>query len=84
MGDILVQDRVMGEKSNDDLAPQYWYNVRTGEVEEGRQSSWSHLMGPYDTREDAARALDTARRRTDAWDDDDARWRGADQDDAHE
>nr|WP_165400003.1 SPOR domain-containing protein [Xylanibacterium ulmi] len=56
------------------MSPEYWFNTRTGEVEQGRQSSWSHLMGPYPTREEAARALDSARRRSDAWDQEDADW----------
>ncbi|QAY71348.1 SPOR domain-containing protein [Xylanimonas protaetiae] len=66
----------MSEESDADRAPRYWFNTRTGRVEEGRQSAWTELMGPYDTAEEAARALDSARRRTDAWDDDDDRWRG--------
>lgn len=67
----------MSEESDEDVAPRYWFNTVTGEVEHGRQSSWTQLMGPYDTAEEAARALDTARRRSKAWDEDDDRWRGA-------
>ena len=48
--------------------PEFWFNTRTGAVEEGRQSDWSEVMGPYPTREAAARALDTARSRSAAWD----------------
>jgi hypothetical protein len=55
---------------------KFWFNTATGEVEEGRQSPWTYRMGPYKTREEAERALDTARRRTQSWDDDDAAWRG--------
>ncbi|GIG27471.1 SPOR domain-containing protein [Cellulomonas marina] len=54
------------------MADGYWYNTRTHEVEEGRQSDWSHLMGPYATRGEAAKALETAKARTQAWDDEDA------------
>ncbi|QGQ19083.1 SPOR domain-containing protein [Cellulomonas sp. JZ18] len=50
----------------------YWYNIRTGQVEEGRRSDWSQRMGPYKTREEAEQALDRARRRTEAWDAQDA------------
>jgi len=32
-------------------------------------------MGPYPTREEAAQALESARRRTEAWDEDERRWR---------
>ncbi len=56
---------------------EYYFNARTGEVEEGRQSSWDDLMGPYATREDAAQAFEIARKRSAAWDDDDADWGGS-------
>lgn len=48
---------------------EYWYNVTTGQVEEGAQSSWKHLLGPYDTREEAASALRRVRENNDAWED---------------
>lgn len=48
---------------------EYWYNVTTGEVEEGAQSSWKHLLGPYDTREEAAAALRRVRQNNEAWED---------------
>ncbi|WP_147107069.1 SPOR domain-containing protein [Nesterenkonia populi] len=47
---------------------EYWYNVTTGEVEEGRKSSWKHLMGPYATRAEAQQALERARQRSDEYD----------------
>lgn len=53
---------------------QFYFNIRTRQVEEGRQSDWSELMGPYPTREAAERALDTARENTDRWDEEDRRW----------
>ena len=55
---------------------EYFYNTRTRMVEKGRLSSWEDLMGPYPTREDAEQALETAKQRSDSWDDDDAEWRG--------
>lgn len=36
---------------------RYWYNVATHEVEEGPQSGWKQLIGPYATRADAEQAL---------------------------
>ena len=59
---------------------EYYFNTKTQMVEKGRQSSWEHLMGPYDTPEDAANALEIARKRSKAWDDDDRDWRGDDGD----
>jgi len=55
---------------------EYFFNTRTRMVEQGRQSSWEHLMGPYDSYEAAQRALETAQERTDEWDEDDREWRG--------
>lgn len=52
--------------------PEYYFNIRTHEVEEGRVSDWSQVMGPYPTREAATKALETARSRTEAWDAQDA------------
>jgi hypothetical protein len=56
--------------------PQFWYNTRTGQVESDEdKGQGKDLMGPYPTREEAAQALDSARRRTEAWDEEDRRWR---------
>lgn len=50
---------------------EFFYNVDTGQVEEGRQSSGTELMGPYATREEAQNALQNAARRNAEWDDQD-------------
>jgi hypothetical protein len=57
----------------------YWFNVRTRQV----QTNWDkgqsrELMGPYPTAEEAERALESAARRTEDWDEDDRRWREGD------
>ncbi|WP_432521516.1 hypothetical protein [Kineococcus sp. SYSU DK006] len=47
------------------MATQYYYDVSTGEVQElERKGQAKDLMGPYATREEAAHALESARRRT--------------------
>ena len=46
---------------------EWWYNHRTGEVEEGPQSLGSDRDGPYACREDAQRAPEIARERARAW-----------------
>jgi len=51
----------------------WFYNVTTGEVEHGPQSLGRTLMGPYETREEAARALEAAAARTRTWDEEDRR-----------
>ncbi len=67
------------------MTEQFWFNTRTGRVEEGRISDWSGVLGPYPTREAAARALETARARSDAWDQADREWEEPqDGDDEHE
>ncbi|MDO4254823.1 MAG: SPOR domain-containing protein [Kocuria sp.] len=48
---------------------EFWYNLNTHEVEEGAQSDYSQLMGPYTSREDAQQALRTAAENTRRWDD---------------
>ncbi len=55
---------------------EYFFNTTTGMVEEGRQSSWEHLLGPFATFDAASRALDIASDKSDAWDDEDKKWRG--------
>ncbi|PZR53728.1 hypothetical protein DNL40_06280 [Xylanimonas oleitrophica] len=71
----------MSEENTLDPVPstdaEYWFNLSTGEVEQGRQSSWTHRMGPFKTREDAQRALEKAKERSEAWDEDDERWNGS-------
>ena len=57
------------------MADEFYYNTETGQVEQGKQSPWSHLMGPYPTREAAQHALETARARSEAWDEEDRRER---------
>ena len=58
----------------------YWYNVDTGEVEtDQNRSQDANVLGPYDTEEAAARALQHARENTERWDEEDREWdrRGA-------
>jgi len=51
----------------------FFYNVRTGAVEEvERRDQAKDLMGPYPTREAAQHALESARKRTEDWDQADA------------
>ncbi len=57
-----------------DVEDEFWFNVRTRTVEQGRQSSWEQRIGPYPTRAAAEHALEEARRRTEKWDEDDERW----------
>ncbi len=51
---------------------EWFYNIKTGEVEEGRQSIASDLDGPFATREEAVRAPQIIAERSRKWADDDA------------
>ncbi|WP_155838662.1 SPOR domain-containing protein [Arthrobacter castelli] len=46
----------------------FWYNVVTGKVEEGAQSDWTQLIGPYQTRAEAEQAMQKVQQRNEAWD----------------
>ncbi|MGJ9425999.1 SPOR domain-containing protein [Nesterenkonia halotolerans] len=50
------------------MSTEYWFNVRTGAIEEGAQSSWKHLLGPYASRDEAAEALKRVEANNEAWD----------------
>ena len=46
---------------------EWFYNIKTGEVEEGRQSVASDLDGPFTTREEAERAPQIIAERSKKW-----------------
>lgn len=53
----------------------YWFNVDTRQVEtDDSKSQGDQLMGPYDSQEAAAAALDTARAKSEQWDAEDRAW----------
>ena len=54
--------------------PEFYYNIATEQVEEGRQSHGADLMGPYPSREAAQNALRTASARNEAWEEADEEW----------
>lgn len=45
----------------------WWYNHKTGQVEEGAQSLGSDRDGPFPTREEAERAPEIAAERSRRW-----------------
>ena len=51
---------------------EWWYNNKTGTVEEGPQSLGADRDGPYSSQEEAARAPQIARERSRTWAADDA------------
>ena len=57
---------------SDDPSTQYWYNMKTGEVEKGYQSSVVDRVGPFATAEEAGHALEKLRANSAKWAEDDA------------
>ena len=54
---------------------RYWFNVDTGQVEtDDNRSQDANVMGPYDSHDAAANALQTARANTERWDREDKEW----------
>ncbi len=48
-------------------APEYWYNLETGDVEEGMVSPGYDRAGPFSSREEAARAPEIIKQRSQQW-----------------
>ncbi len=46
---------------------QWWFNLRTQQVERGPGAPNAERMGPYPSEREAADALDLARLRNEAW-----------------
>lgn len=46
---------------------EYWYNERTGEVERGKQSIATDLIGPFATEAEAARAPQKLQENAQKW-----------------
>ncbi|WP_448072300.1 SPOR domain-containing protein [Georgenia yuyongxinii] len=53
---------------------EFYYNLATGEVEEGKVHGATTRMGPYPTAEAARAALRAAEERNEKWDAADAAW----------
>ncbi|MFD1505228.1 SPOR domain-containing protein [Georgenia yuyongxinii] len=53
---------------------EFYYNLATGEVEEGKVHGATNRMGPYPTPEAARAALRQAEERNEKWDAADAAW----------
>lgn len=58
--------------SSDETRSTWWYNLTTGAVEHGMQSQSKDRVGPFDSEDAAAHALDTLRANSEKWAADDA------------
>ncbi|MEU5425485.1 hypothetical protein AB0H73_07730 [Streptomyces olivoreticuli] len=63
----LFKKRAVGK------AGEWYYCLKHGVVEEGPECRAADRMGPYETREEAAHAMETARQRNEEWQED-PRW----------
>jgi hypothetical protein len=55
-----------------DADHQFWYNMRTGKVEQGPQSLSLDRVGPFATEAEAAHALEKLRENSAKWAEEDA------------
>jgi hypothetical protein len=51
-----------------DTEQQWWFCLKHRAVEQGAGCPGKDRLGPYPTRQDAERALETVRRRNEEWD----------------
>ncbi|MFD6055211.1 SPOR domain-containing protein [Agromyces sp. NPDC060279] len=51
----------------EDIEHRFWYNMRTGEVEQGFVSPSADRVGPFDTRQEAEHALEKLRANSEKW-----------------
>lgn len=59
----------MSDKSLDSagVPQEYWYNLKTGRVEFGKQSAASYRVGPFESEQEAAKALEILASRSRDW-----------------
>lgn len=55
-----------------DAEHKYWYNMKTGQVEQGFLSPAPDRVGPFDTRVEAEHALEKLRENSARWAEEDA------------
>lgn len=56
----------------EDIEHQFWYNMNTGEVEQGFESPSVDRVGPFATRDEASHALEKLRANSAKWAEEDA------------
>ena len=61
---------------------RWWYDLVNKRVETDSGGPNSQRLGPFDTEEEAANALETARKRNEEWDNDENEWDGRPKDDS--
>ena len=56
------------------MATEYWFNTKTNQVEEGKQSIAYYRIGPFATRAEAERAYELIKERNEKLDEEDQSW----------
>jgi hypothetical protein len=54
----------------------WWYNLLSGQVEEGAGAPNAERLGPFETESEAKNAIDHARERNEKWDKENSAWDG--------
>ncbi|MHA7986635.1 SPOR domain-containing protein [Rathayibacter sp. CAU 1779] len=62
----------MADPFDHEIESKYWYNVKTGAVEQGFQSPAPDRVGPFDTYAEAENALEKLRENSARWAEEDA------------
>jgi hypothetical protein len=62
----------MAQADDNDIEHKYWYNLKTGAVEQGFLSPSPDRAGPFDTSEEAAHAPEKIRENSRKWAEEDA------------
>lgn len=58
-----------GSSQRDD---QFWFNTKTLQVEQGLKTAAVYRIGPFETRQEAERALEIVSQRATEWNQDEA------------
>jgi hypothetical protein len=53
--------------SKNEEKPEFWFNLKTLEVEVGKMSAASYRIGPFASEAEAKHALETVKRRNESW-----------------
>ncbi|HEY0247752.1 MAG TPA: SPOR domain-containing protein [Gryllotalpicola sp.] len=57
----------MSDEAVPDIEHKFWYNIKTGSVEQGFSSPALDRVGPFDTRHEAEHALERLRENSARW-----------------
>ncbi|MFW0107984.1 SPOR domain-containing protein [Rothia sp. P7181] len=65
----MSRDYLPGPEEN-----EYWYNLRTQQVQQGNLGLGTDLWGPYPSYEEALHAMEKAKQRNEEWDENNDSW----------